>query len=75
MHEGWSPTLLACLDLADKSLLTILFLWKKSCPGNGIFSSHGPWQRSREDLELSHLSRWDPYLVGEINLHQLCCFV
>lgn len=37
MHEGWSPTLLACLDLADQSLLTILFLWKKCCQGNGMF--------------------------------------
>lgn len=71
MHEGWSPTLLACLDLADKSLLTILFLWKKKTSGEWDV----PWQGSEEDLELSHLSRWDPYLVGKINIHQLCCFV
>lgn len=36
MHEGWGPTLLACLDLADKSLLTILFLWKKPVWGMGF---------------------------------------
>jgi len=36
MHEGWSPTLLACLDLADKSLLTIPFPRKKAVWGMGF---------------------------------------
>lgn len=36
MHGDWSLTLLACLDLADKSLLTVLFPWKKTVQGMGF---------------------------------------
>lgn len=36
MHEDWSLTLLACIDLADKSLLTVLFPWKKTVQGMGF---------------------------------------
>lgn len=37
MHEGWTLTLLACLAPADKSLLTLLFLWKKKLSGEWDF--------------------------------------